>query len=276
VWNQNGTIKWIDGIIEEITKRKEIEQKRDELLEKVQNINTELNQFAYIISHDLKAPLRGISGLVQILRQDYMDKFDEQGKENIDLIVSKTQKMQQLIDGVLKYSRVSRTDQQQTQIDLNELVTQIINFLSPPENIHIAVQPGLPVVMGDSTRLGQVFQNLLRNAIKYMDKQKVYIRIECFDADKFWHFSVTDNGPGIAPENHERIFNLFQTAHSNKEIDSTGVGLTLVKKIVKLYGGRIWIVSEHGEGTSFLFTLPKIEDVAAENCTRKNTEKANY
>jgi len=247
------------GVIRDIGERKRAEAKQAQLLDEVENINKELCDFASIVSHDLKAPLRGISTLANWIATDYSDKLDEDGKEQLDLLVGRVDRMHALIDGILQYSRVGRVEERRVQVNLNELVPEIIDMVSPPENIEITVEDQLPVVECGETRIRQVFQNLLSNAVKYMDKPEGKISIGCVEEDGFWKFSITDNGPGIEQEHFERIFQIFQTLLPRDEFESTGIGLTVVKKIVEMYGGRIWVEPEVGKGSTFFFTLPKQE-----------------
>jgi two-component system sensor kinase FixL len=250
---------------EDITERKLAEQRRSELLDRLAQINQELRDFAYIISHDLKAPLRAIRTLADWLVADYQDKLDEQGRENLQLLSGRVDRMQNLIDGVLQYSRVGRTEQGTAPIDLQRLVPEIIDDLGIPAHVTIRVESELPTVEADVTRITQVFQNLLSNAIKYLDKPRGEIVVGCEEQDGFWKFRVTDNGPGIAQKDFERIFKLFQTLAPREDGASTGVGLTVTKKIVEMYGGRIWVESEVGAGSTFFFTLPQARrTVAAE------------
>jgi signal transduction histidine kinase len=165
--------------------------------------------------------------------------------------------MHNLIDGVLQYSRVGRTEQGTVPVDLDHVVPEIVENLSVPEHIAVQIAPDLPTVEGDPTRITQVFQNLLSNAIKYMDKPQGAIAVGCLEEDGFWKFSVCDNGPGIEQRHFERIFKLFQTLAPRDGNESTGVGLTITKKIVEMYGGQIWVESEVGTGSTFFFTLPR-------------------
>ena len=253
-------------IAKDITQRKEVEESQAELLEEVESINRELKDFAYIISHDLKAPLRGIKTLANWISTDYKDKLDDAGKEQIDLLSQRVDRMHNLIDGVLQYSRVGRIKQEKIKLNLNELVMEVIDMVAPPENVEITIENELPVIECEQNRVIQVFQNLLSNAVKYMDKPQGRIRIGCVEEDGFWKFSIADNGPGIEERHFERIFRIFQTLSSRDGYENTGVGLTVVKKIVELYGGRIYVQSEVGKGSTFFFTLPKqeVEDIYAE------------
>ena len=245
------------ALIRDITVRKQAEQQQAELLEKVEKINGELKDFAYVVSHDLKAPLRGIGTIAGWLSADYADKLGDEGKEQMDLLLSRVKRMHNLIEGVLLYSRAGSKPEEQVRIDLNKIVTEVVEMIVPPDNIEITVENQLPVIFAGYTRVTQLFQNMLSNAIKFMDKPDGQVKINCVEEDGFWKFSVTDNGPGIKEEYFERIFKMFQTLKSRDEFESTGAGLTVAKKITEYYGGKIWVASEVGEGSTFYFTLPK-------------------
>jgi two-component system sensor kinase FixL len=254
--------KIIQGIFRDITERKEAEHRQARLLHRLEKVNKELKDFAYIISHDLKAPLRGIKTLVDWISTDYADKLDEDGKEQVNLLLGRVDRMQSLIDGVLQYSRVGRVKEDLSQIDLNKLVPNIIDTLAPLENITITIENELPTIVCEKTRVIQVFQNLLSNAIKFMDKPQGQIKIGCIEENGFWRFSVADNGPGIEEKHFEKIFHMFETLSPRNGFESTGIGLTLVKRIVEMYGGEIWLQSECDLGSTFLFTLPKTIDLS--------------
>jgi len=244
----------IGGFLQE---RKQAEKRQAQLLAQLEKTNRELNDLVYIMSHDLKTPLRGINMLANWILTDYAGKFDKEGKERIELLLSRVERMHNLIEGILHYSRIGRMNEEKVQVNLNELVPDIIDILAPPENITITIEKELPVIECEATRITQVFQNLMSNAVKYMDKPQGQIRIGCVEEESCWRFSVTDNGPGIEEKYFEKIFQMFQTLSPRDEFESTGVGLTVVKKIVETHGGRIWVESKVGEGSRFLFTLPK-------------------
>ncbi len=246
-------------LTKEIAERKKIEVGQDKLLKTIEKTNEELKDFAYIISHDLKAPLRGISTLADWIATDYADKLDDDGKEQLKLLTARVNRMHNLIEGVLQYSRVGRIRETQVEVSLNELVTEVIDMICPPENINITVETELPTIVCEKTRIMQVFQNLLSNAVKYIDKPEGKIQIVCTEQNDVWQFSISDNGPGIEPKYFERIFQIFQTLAPKDSFESTGVGLTVAKKIVEMYGGRIWLESVPTEGTTFYFTISKQE-----------------
>ena len=248
---------FLQATVRDITESKRAEQKQAELVQKLSEVNQDLKDFAHVVSHDLKAPLRAVRTVADWLCTDYQDKFDERGKENLQLLGKRVDRMQSLIDGVLQYSRVGRTEQGTAPVDLNQLAPAVIDNLAAPEHISIHIENDLPTVEADATRVTQVFQNLLSNAIKYMDKPQGNITVRCVEEDGFWRFSVCDNGPGIEQRHFDRIFKLFQTLAPREGNESTGVGLTITKKIVEMYGGRIWVESEVGKGSTFFFTFPK-------------------
>ena len=245
------------GIARDITERKKSELSQNELIEKVDKINRELNDFASIVSHDLKAPLRGIKTLANWILADSADKLGDQANEQINLLLDRVERMYNLIEGALQYSRLGQTKGTQIQVNLNTFVPEIINMVVPPENITVTIENELPVIECDETQIMQVFQNLLSNAIKYMDKPQGWIKIGCVEQDGFWKFSIADNGPGIEEKHFEKIFKIFQALPTSPRFEGTGVGLTITKKIVELYNGKIWVESKVGEGSTFFFTLPK-------------------
>jgi PAS domain S-box-containing protein len=173
----------IIAVARDITERKRAEERQAQLLQEVKSVNQELKDFAYIVSHDLKAPLRGIKTLTDWLATDYADKLDENGREQMNLLLNRVQRMHNLIDGVLKYSRVGRIKEEKVKVNLNDFVSEIIDMVAPPENIEITVENQLPVVECEQIRIMQVFQNLLSNSVKYMDKPQGQIRIGCVEED---------------------------------------------------------------------------------------------
>ncbi len=257
----------------EIAERKRAKKRQGQLLEELANVNRELKDFAYIVSHDLKAPLRAIGSLSDWLKSDYEEQLDEGGKELVELLSTRVRRMNDLIDGVLQYSRVGRVSEEKVKVDLNQVVHNVIDSIVPPENIALEVQDELPTVWFDKTRITQVFQNLISNAVKYMDKPKGEIKIGCAAENGSWEFSVSDNGPGIAEEHFDKIFQIFQTLQARDVFESTGVGLSVVKKIIKMYGGKIWVESMLGSGATFFFTIPKERTTLHERDNGERNEK---
>jgi signal transduction histidine kinase len=226
--------------------------------------NQELQDFAYVAAHDLKAPLRGIGTLADWIASDYADKFDEPGRQQLALLKRRVTRLTDLINGILHYSEIGRVTRPREIVDLGKLVPETIALLDPPSHIQVVVGGELPAVVSEKVRLGQVFRNLIDNAIKYMDKPQGRIEIGCTDQGSVWQFRVTDNGPGMEERHFEKIFQMFQTLVPRDQCESTGIGLPIVKKIVELFGGRIWVESKPGVGSTFFFTLPK-QGAPAEN-----------
>jgi light-regulated signal transduction histidine kinase (bacteriophytochrome) len=167
--------------------------------------------------------------------------------------------MDKVIDSILQYSEVRRATQEDQEVDLNIVLSEVIGEIDPPENVEITIESKLPTVTCEKTCMIHVFGNLLRNAVKYMDKPKAQIKVGYVEEDAFWKFSIADNGPGIEEKYFKKIFEIFQTLSRHDEGASTGIGLSIVKKIVNVYGGRVWVESSLGEGSTFFFTLPKQE-----------------
>ncbi len=252
----NGKSLGLFGIYVDTTERIQAEEKQRLLMKELENINRELNDFAYIVSHDLKAPLRAIGSLVDWLVTDYGDKLGAEGNEMLQVLLGRTKRMHQLIDGVLRYSRIGRTKEDEVPIDLAKMVPEVIDMIDPPKHIAVNIETGLPTIMGEETRIQQVFQNLLGNAVKFNDKPQGEIRVCSVRENGHWKFCISDNGPGIDEKHHKKIFQIFQTLSPRDEFESTGIGLTIVKKIIELHGGQIWVESSVGQGTRFFFTLP--------------------
>ena len=228
-----------------------------EIVAELRRSNKELQDFAYVTAHDLKAPLRGIGTLTDWIMSDYADKLDEEGRSQLQLLKGRVSRMSELIDSILHYSEIGRTSKTIEQVDLNALVEDVVGQLSPPDHVLITVDPDLPIVTSEKVRMIQLFQNLIGNAIKYMDKPQGHIEVTCSPQEDYWKFGISDNGPGIAEKYFTKIFQMFQTLTRRDELESTGIGLAVVKKIVDLYGGAVWVESTVGEGTTFYFTLPK-------------------
>ena len=227
------------------------------LQKKIDSISAEFKDFVYIISHDLKAPLRAIKALTDWIAADYADKFDDDGREQLKMLTIRVDRMNNLLEGVLQYSRIGRVTEDKVEIKLSELVPEIIEMLNAPPRIHITIENQLPTIISEPTRIRQVFENLIGNAVRFIGKPEGSVKVGCIEEEGFWKFSVSDTGPGIDQQHFEKIFRLFQTLQAKDQFESTGAGLTITKKIVELYGGRIWLASKVGEGSTFYFTLPK-------------------
>jgi PAS domain S-box-containing protein len=218
----------------------------------------ELDQFAYVASHDLKAPLRGISNLAQWIQDDLGEQLTGESVEHMRLLQGRVRRMEALIDGILMYSRAGRSTKEPTPVDTGVLVREVIELLAPPANVTLQVADGMPTVSAERVPLQQVFLNLLGNAVKYAGAARPdpAVRVEWREAGERIEFTVQDNGPGIAPEFHERVWGLFQTLEARDKVEGTGIGLSVVKKIVESRGGRVWLDSSPGGGAAFHFTWP--------------------
>jgi len=227
-----------------------------EIEKELSEVNTELKNFAYIVSHDLKAPLRAIGSLTDWMIADYSDKIDDEGREYLQLIKGRIVRLNNLIEGILDYSRASKKMTKRKVVNLNTAIEDVLFMLNPSAKFEINVAKGLPLVLCEPTKIRQVFQNLISNAIKYNDKEVGKLDIGYEQKENWLYFYVADNGPGIDEKYHEKIFEIFQTLQSRDDIESTGVGLTVVKKIIEGSNGEIWVTSEMDKGTVFHFNLP--------------------
>lgn len=256
-FSETGRLIKVGGTLQDITERVQQEQQLLEYAQNLEKINKELDQFAYIVSHDLKAPLRAITNLSEWIEEDLAGKADAETSKNFEMLRSRIRRMESLIDGVLQYSRAGRAKTETQPINLSEFVQDIVANLSPPEQFTVHVQENMPVLNCEKIAVEQVFSNFISNAIKYNTAPAPEIRIRYADFGLFHRFCVEDNGPGIDPQFHEKVFMIFQTLQSRDVVDSTGVGLAIVKKIVEEKAGRVWVESELGKGARFYFTIPK-------------------
>ncbi|HNS12411.1 MAG TPA: response regulator [Bacteroidia bacterium] len=219
--------------------------------------NKQLDEFVYIVSHDLKAPLRGLSSLATFLEDEIGANPKPEVQELLNMMKSRTGRMQQLIDGILHYSRLANTKGEPENVCVKDLITNIIDLVAPPDSISFEIADNLPSLNCEKIKLHEVFQNLISNAIKYMDKPEGRIVIGFQEQEDHYEFWVKDNGMGIKQDHLEKIFGLFQTLLPKDECESTGIGLTIVKKIVESEKGRIKVSSVFKEGSTFSFTWNK-------------------
>lgn len=231
----------------------------DESFTDLQKSNDELDQFAYVVSHDLKAPLRAINSLAEWIEEDLGTALDPDVKRNIDLLRGRVLRMENLINGILEYSRIGKKELPQQHFSSYKLVTDIVDSLLTGQNAQIEISLTLPELNAEHIFMHQVFSNLISNAIKYNDNPNPHVSIGARDLGDKYEFWVEDNGPGISKEYHEKIFGIFQTMEARDTKESTGVGLAIVKKIIEEKGGTIHIESEVGEGSRFVFSWPKTE-----------------
>lgn len=242
---------------QEITIRQQAEQALQKANKELAQSNAELEQFAYVTSHDLQAPLATIASYAQLLQQRYESKLDTQANKYIQHIVNGCLRMQNLIEDLLEYSRVSRNQKSFSSINCNNIMAFVTSNLQSTirKNQATIIYNNLPTVIADSSQLVQLFQNLIDNAIKYRREEAPKIEISVESRENEFLFAVKDNGIGIDPKSFERIFQIFQRLHTPQEYSGTGIGLAICQKIVELHGGRIWVQSHLHEGSTFYFTL---------------------
>ena len=221
--------------------------------------NSELDQFAYVASHDLKAPLRGIANLAQWIEEDLGAEVPDGLREKMRLLHGRVHRMEALIDGILDYSRAGRVRHKPERVEVGRLLTEVIELIAPPPGVSIAVAPEMPVLDTEKVPLQQVFMNLVGNAVKHSRRGDAQVQASVREDGPFYQFTVADNGQGVAPEFHDRIWGIFQTLEARDKVEGTGIGLSVVKKIVESRGGRTWIESAEGKGAAFHFTWPKVE-----------------
>lgn len=258
-FDSDGKLSKVTGTLQDITERVESENRIKEYARTLEKINKELDQFAYIVSHDLKAPLRAINNLSVWIEEDLEGKMEADTKKNFDMLRGRILRLEALINGILQYSRAGRVKKEYSDIDMNLFLPDVIQNLAPPENFAIHYAQNLPHIIAEKISLEQVFSNFISNAIKYNNNPNPEITIEAEEKDTHYYFSVADNGPGIEPEFHQKIFVIFQTLQARDVVESTGVGLAIVKKILEEQGGKVWVESDKGKGAKFCFTLPKQE-----------------
>ncbi|MEM7040100.1 MAG: ATP-binding protein, partial [Bacteroidota bacterium] len=241
----------------DISKRKKAEAETAQYHESLRQINEELDQFAYVVSHDLKAPLRGIANLSQFIMEDLAEEdiaLPEDVQTNIGLLQDRVRRMEAMINDILAYSRAGRIQDQEGIIDVKKVLTEIVDSIALPADFEVVLPENLPEIAGSRVAFAQVFTNLISNAWSHHDKATGKITIGYAREDGFHQFSVQDDGPGIAAEHHERVFNVFE--HLKQKDKGTGIGLAIVKKIVEAVGGKISLDSDVGQGATFTFTWP--------------------
>jgi signal transduction histidine kinase len=253
-------IDQLSGSLNLMARQLETRQTQQELASnELARSNKELEQFAYIASHDLQEPLHVISGYIQLLDRRYKGRLDAQADTYISFAVDAASRMRDLINDLLSYSRVGTRAQPFTEFETGPLVEEAISNLQimiKKNNARIKVDP-MPRITGDRLQFLQLFQNLISNAIKFRGKDPPQVEISAKKQDTEWLFSVKDNGIGIEPQYKERIFLIFQRLHSQKDYSGTGIGLAVCKKVVDRHGGKIWVESEPGKGSTFFFTIPE-------------------
>ncbi len=256
-----GNITHYVALKEDITEKREAEELMKHMVEDIQRSNKELEQFAYVASHDLQEPLRMVASYMQLLQRRYKDKLDNDANDFINYAVDGSKRMQALIHDLLAYSRVGSGSRgkELEPVDIGPVLDRAIKNLekSIKDRGAIVMHGPMPIVFADGPQITQLFQNLIGNAIKYHSKATPRIQVSAKQNEKDVTFSVSDNGIGIEPQYYERIFTIFQRLHGKSEYSGTGIGLAICKKIVERHSGKIWVESLSGEGSTFYFTIPK-------------------
>jgi PAS domain S-box-containing protein len=254
-YDLNGTVIGSIGLHFDITEVKKLEKQKQLLLEKLEKQNEQLLDYAHIVSHDLKSPLRSIHSLITFVKEDSDVDFNEKTSRYLNLIQEKTEKMDLLIQGILTYSKIENLEKDKEKIDLNLLVNSIKDIIFIPSHIKIRIKNELPIINNDLFRMQQLFQNLISNAVNYNDKTSGYVDISSEEFDDHYVFAVKDNGIGIEKNNQKKVFEMFKSFNSNNK--STGIGLSIVRRILKNENEKIWIESQKNIGTTFYFTIHK-------------------
>ncbi|MFN3802318.1 sensor histidine kinase [Belliella pelovolcani] len=252
--------KFYKELSSKIKELKEVNQILNIQSRKLENTNKELEQIVFVASHDLQEPLRMISSFMTQLERKYLSEVNEKGKKYIQFAIDGAERMKRIILDLLDFSEATKIEETTIELDLNQMMEKLVASHQKTifEKNAIVTWSPMPIIQGKRIQLIQIFQNLLRNALAYQREHvKPEIRINFEDIDQFYQFSVQDNGIGIKPRYHDRIFNIFQRLHTHDEVAGTGMGLAICKKIVTNLGGKIWVESEEGVGSNFIFTIPK-------------------
>ena len=235
-------------------------QRLEALVSELEEKNNELVRFAYLVSHDLRSPLRAIHVMTELIESELDGKNDGEIANNLEVIKGRVKRMDRFIDGLLEYSRIGIKDNTMEEVDLDEVLKGVLDSLNVPQSIIINKKPKFPVIKGVRILLFQLFSNLIANGINFNDKKEGLIDLDFKVMEEGFEFCVGDNGPGIDPNHHERVFEVFQTLNPRDKVESTGIGLSIVKKVIDLHKGTIRIASTPGEGTRFIFWLPEHRD----------------
>jgi PAS domain S-box-containing protein len=251
--DDQGRVVGVNAMVQEITDRK-----RDQAA--LEERNEELDAFVFVVSHDLKAPLRAVANLSQWIEEDLEGQLTEDTQMQMNLLRSRVNRMSATIDGLLEYARIGRSESEIESVALGCLLADVVDEVSPPPTFTIDLPDDLPTLLTKRLLLFQIFVNLVGNGIKHHHSETGSIKISMEDRGDWCEFAIADDGPGIAPEDQERMFKIFQAVNPQNRSDSTGIGLAIVKKIIEAEGGTIWLESEIGSGTTFYFTWPRLKN----------------
>lgn len=235
----------------------ELKSQADRANEELAESNAQLEQFAYIASHDLRSPLRGIGKIASFIREDDGDKLSDSSKEYLKSLEERIKRMEILLDDLLAYSRLGKENAPTKEFDVRELLEEVVDLLQVPDGFEVSIQGDMPRLKTQPSPMQQVFLNLIGNAIKHHDQQNGSVQVSARDLGEQIEFTVADDGPGIDPRFHEQIFEIFRTLHRNENVEGSGIGLAIIHKIVQNAGGDVRVESSPGQGASFQFTWPK-------------------
>ena len=258
---EGNIVKWF-GSNTDLHDRKQTEADRERLIAALERSNAELDQFAYVASHDLKAPLRGIGNLSEWLEEDLGPALNPPARDKLQKLRGRVHRMEALIDGILDYSRAGRVRHKPERVEVSRLLSEAIELLAPRASAQVEVAGAMPVLTTEKVPLQQVFMNLIGNALKHARRDDAQVRVRVAEELRFFRFTVQDNGQGIAPEFHERIWGIFQTLEARDKVEGAGIGLSVVRKIVESRGGAAWVDSSPGQGAEFHFTWPRLEGLS--------------
>ncbi|PNU06108.1 hypothetical protein A8V01_13100 [Novosphingobium guangzhouense] len=255
----SGRILGVVALFTDVTDRKEIDQKLRHQAHDLQRSNAELEQFAYVASHDLKAPLRGIENLASWIEEDLGDKLEGDTRTNMDLLKSRVRRLESLLSDLLAYSRAGRDDNVIREVDTRALVSDLAALISPPEGFRIEADASLPTLVTAQAALTQTLQNLIGNAVKHHpDPAHGLIQVKAASVGNMYEFTVSDNGAGIPEQFRERVFGMFQTLKPRDEVEGSGMGLAIVRKLVERQSGQVWLSENEARGLTVHFTWPAI------------------
>lgn len=241
----------------DITLLKQRERENEQYLLELQESNSDLEQFAYVASHDLRSPLRGISSIANFIEEDEGENLSDSSKEYLHKLQTRIHRMEQLLNDLLSYAQTRRSSEQPVEISTGALVSEILDLLEIPEGFEVEVPADMPTLVGHATPLRQVLLNLISNAVKHHDKNEGLVTLSVTERGGLFEFRVADNGPGIERQYHEQIFEMFRVLQSRDSVEGSGMGLAIIRKIIRRYGGDIAVEPTQGGGTTFVFSWPK-------------------
>ncbi|KYF54737.1 hypothetical protein BE08_26390 [Sorangium cellulosum] len=257
IYDAGGRVEGVAVLAFEVTDQVRARRRAEQLAHALAVTNQDLDQFAYVASHDLKAPLRGIASLSEWIEEGLADKMNDEARQQMRMLRGRVHRLEALIEGILSYSRAGRIRDKASLVDVGAVAAECVELLAPPPEARIVIVDGMPTLLAERVPLQQVFMHLIGNALKHARRADPVIEIACADAGDFHDLTVKDNGPGIPAQFQERIWGIFQTLEARDKLEGTGIGLSVVKKIVETRGGRVALESEPYAGATFHVYWPK-------------------